>query len=135
MEGYYLANRNNERIVPLSSVFRNTGNASDIGLNLTPQQKLYSKKITLDERCCVELRILPEKLWYRLESAGGADPPKGYGYRGFWRRLQHRLRGTTDWEGEKELLVKGNHLHLGKKEPWFADRRTFDDIIPLIRRR
>lgn len=36
--------------------------------------------------------------------------------------------GPASPENEAERI-------LGPKEPWFADRRTFDDVIPLIRRR
>lgn len=94
-------------------------------------RSLYAKRglELLDVRQCLEVKVGNERAWYRLETAGGAKPPRRGGYKGFWRRFQHRIRGKTDWEGEK-----GPHVHLGDKEPWFADRKTFDDVIPLIKR-
>lgn len=135
LKGYYQTDRNNERVVPLSSVFRIRGSATDTEVQTITQVMSTKKRATLDERYCLELQVYGERFWYRLESAGGTEPPKGHGYKGFWRRLQHKIRGTTDWEGEKELLVKGDPSQLGIKEPWFADRRAFDDVIPLIRRK
>lgn len=132
LRGFYKTNRNDERVVPLSSVYRIRGSANEAAIKPV---KLDSRGRTphqgLDERKCLEIKIGTERSWYRLETAGGSKPPtKGFGFLGFTRRIQHVLRGKADWDGEKPLDV-----HLGKKEPWFADRRTFDDVVPLIKRR
>lgn len=134
LEGYYKTDRVNERIVPLSSVYRIRGSALT-GTNGKNVGMIAEKKgILADDRLCVELRVGDERATYILETLGGADPPKGGGYAGFWRRIVHRLRGKTDWEGQKgQLGSLGDSL--GDKEPWFANRKTFDDVIPLIKRR
>ena len=135
-KGYYLTDRINERVVPLSSVYRIRGSATAGALSPVRRSTGTTgstKSPGLDERQCLEIRSGDDRFWYRLESAGGADPPSGHGYAGFFRRFQHRLRGKTDWDGHCEQASEG--APLGDKETWFADRRTFDDVIPLVKRR
>jgi hypothetical protein len=113
--------------VPLSSVYRIRGSATAAALQASRMKSSGLQQQGGNQRQSLEIKVGDERTWYVLESAGGEDPPKGRGYAGFWDRMSARLRGKTDWEGEQPLA--------GSKQGWFADRRTFDDVIPLVKRK
>lgn len=136
--GYYQTDKINERVVPLSAAYRVRGSATAASLALSRAQ---SKKATgkdlipLEERHCLDLKIGDDRFWYRLESAGGGKPSSKWNYSAFWRRRIYQLRGKTQWEGQPGTEGGPDGRLLGEKEPWFADRRTFDDVIPLVKRK
>ncbi|UZJ56326.1 hypothetical protein CBS101457_005646 [Exobasidium rhododendri] len=137
LKGYYLTDKVNERVVPLSAAYRIRGSATAAALaQARAQSKNVSNKniVAMDERHKLELKVGDDRFWYQLESAGGGEPGKQWGYAAFWRRRVYSLRGKTKWEGQ--AAVEGPEGRaLGAKEPWFADRRTFDDVIPLVKRK
>jgi hypothetical protein len=137
LKGYYLTDRNNERVIPLSAAYRIRGSATAAALAQARLQKMDAtgKDSSASEyRNKLELKVGDDRMWYQLETAGGGKPGSKWGYAAFWRRRIYNLRGKTKWEGQ-QIREGADGRILGDKEPWFADRRTFDDIIPLVKRR
>lgn len=147
LRGFYQTRKNNERVVPLSDVYRIRGSAvaANAGNNNIVKTDRGSLHVGIENNRNLIFKVGKEKLWYVLESAGGAKP-NARGYMGFWRRLSYRLRGLTEWEGvpverRSEPLAstpsraRAEPRILGEKEPWFLDRRAFDDIFPFVARR
>lgn len=147
LRGFYQTRRNNERVVPLSLVYRLRGSAmaASLGKNKLVRTDRGDVHVGIQHRRDIIFKVGDEKLWYVLESAGGAKPDSR-GYKGFWRKFSHSLRGKTNWEGmplekRSEQLSSSSHHSklesriLGEKEPWFLDRRAFDDILPFVVRR
>lgn len=159
LRGYYLTPHNNERVVPLSSVYRIRGSASGKGPSsaitlrskASVQQQQQQNLYVPDEKRSLEIKVGTDRFWYTVEAAGGASPSvrqDGPGrYARFWQRLSYWMRGSTDWSGVRDPPIvrqggvqnspsDGHHTaQWGEKEPWFSDRRTFDDVIPLVKRK
>lgn len=163
-KGWYKTPLLRERVVPLSSVYRIRGSAMSStstlahrvrsGSNSDPRSNDGKQRLPspTDERTSIEIKPGLDRWWYTLEASGGNELPKGTAYARFWQRVNLSLRGHTDWsEDSNAETIDGKapaslqaavtqHLKeeqrtLGAKEPWFADRRTFDDIIPFVKRR
>lgn len=128
-----------EKVVPLSSLWRVDGSASKFG------GSKGAKKAIL-------LRVGTSKFGYSLESSAPLtthelklkELEEKSLYRKGWNWLMFKIRGKTDWGLEPEgtidesLKEKSRREQKSKssggnrvdKDPWYSDRKLFDQLIP-----
>lgn len=171
LRGYYLTPFNNERVVPLASVYRVRGSASPFSgprndsasgsqKAISIRQKGSNSKIVqrydvpTHHKHSIEIRVGDGRFWYTIEAFGGVKIDEFVKsttsrYARFWQRISYWMRGYTDWKDvskeEMEVILSdpsdqskegsASATKLGPKQPWFSDRQTFDDVIPLVKRK
>ncbi|KAK0551640.1 hypothetical protein OC845_002055 [Tilletia horrida] len=137
-----------DRVVPVESVFRFTGKATDGMSSLQAAQRGVSLagSIGQPERKSVLLRVGRSKIAYTMESEGILKPasasPNGQAYsiyRTTWAWIKYSLRGKRDDADHTPAEAEGktgplSTPGLGEKEPWFLNRSKFDQLFPFERR-
>lgn len=127
LRGYYLTPFNNERIVPLNSVFRVRGSASSLAgsqsafINGTKRagnialqrgpKKVQQYDFQSPRTNSIDFKTGNDRLWYTLEAFGG-ESPQSFAKSGrswyvrFWYRISYWMRGYTDWKNlSKEEMM------------------------------
>ncbi|KAK0540266.1 hypothetical protein OC842_000561 [Tilletia horrida] len=139
------AQNKRDRVVPLDSVFRFLGKATEgmSSLEAARRKMAVAGDIGQRERKSVLLRVSRSKIAYTLESEGGVAPasvnpatgkPHNL-YRVFWAKIKYSFRGKRDdsepTEAERARKTgPASQPGLGVKEPWFLDRVRFDQLFP-----
>jgi hypothetical protein len=155
-KGYYLTPYNNERVVPLAQMFRIRGSAVASGtlpmITLRQAARSHEARIKAAQerqkvlnvegsKRSIEVSTGDDRFWYTVEAAGSGVPNKNDGrtsYSRFFQRISYAMRGKTDWSDVEEpptRHAKGSSTYVDVKQPWFLSRRTFDDVIPLVKRK
>ncbi|PWN34476.1 uncharacterized protein FA14DRAFT_161853 [Meira miltonrushii] len=171
LRGFYLTPFNNERVVPLASVYRVRGSASPLSgprndSGSGSQKAIFVRHkgnnsktvqrydIPTHYKHSIEIRVGEGRFWYTIEAFGGVPidqfvKSNTSRYARFWQRISYWMRGSTDWtdvsKEEMEAILSDSSApgkeaspsttKLGPKQPWFSDRQTFDDVIPLVKRK
>lgn len=139
-----------------------SGSQSSISIRQKDNSKSNVRQhdIPVHHKQSIEFKVGKDRFWYTIEAFGGVPidqfvKSNTSRYVRFWQRISYWMRGFTDWKDLKKEDIEiinsdssaqneapspstfssDKTIKLGPKQPWFSDRQTFDDILPLVKRK